>query len=73
MQGDTDSSAALGPPAAYYHVGEPGRKISHTIDYGGGLLVDVDKNGYAIGIETIGDIKPETAYWRIATETRLRP
>ena len=58
--------------AAYIRMGDPNRTFGHTLDYGDGLLVDVDQDGYLLGIELLGDLDPTTAVWRIATETRLR-
>ncbi|HZQ33709.1 MAG TPA: hypothetical protein VFB19_18505 [Mycobacterium sp.] len=42
-----------------------------TLDYGHGVLLDVDADGVAVGVETVGNFDFTFAMWLIATKSRI--
>lgn len=57
--------------ASYTSVGSPGREVARTLDMGNGVLVDLDADSRAIGLEMIGQSDPTAALFAILREGRF--
>ena len=50
----SEDAMTAGIRTTYTNLGRPGRKIVRQVMVGDGVIFDVDRNGRATGVETIG-------------------
>lgn len=51
----SEDTLTAGVRTTYTNLGKPGREIVRQVMVGDGVIFDVDRNGRATGVETIGD------------------